>query len=245
MPRGLLPRSSSRQQHLRCVASVFQVDRPCDAGCADAIEQVEHLGPLAGILHRDGDPCAVFENDKVIEGVLTNDAVGVGVVDLRILRLEFSKTGQRLKYGADAVLEFALMVDTVAVKERVTTCGFRLLVGGHAQGEAEVRLVPIIFARRGAGRISGRPVFPSPRPKSSRGSPRAGSWMQTKGNQVPRVYGKGIGRLYGSDAFRSPASYPAMISLAKVSGRKSPGSERSKTYGACYRHHASPLLLTP
>lgn len=35
-----------------------------------------------------------------------------------------------------------------------------------------------------------------------------------------------------------------MISLAEVSGRNSPGSERSKTYGACYRHHASPLLLT-
>ncbi|MNE62422.1 hypothetical protein D3C80_1577010 [compost metagenome] len=96
-------------------------------------------------------------------------------MDLRILRLEFSKTGQRLKYGADAVLEFALMVDTVAVEERVTACGFRLFVGGHAQGQAEVRLVPIIFARRGAGRISGRSVFPSPRPKSGRCSPATGS----------------------------------------------------------------------
>lgn len=130
---------------------------------------------MPSAIHRDGDPCAVVENDEVIEGVLTKNAVGVDVVDLRVLRLEFSKASQSLEYRADAVLEFALVVDAVAVEERVTTWGLGLFVGGHAQGQAKVRLVPIIFTRRGAGRISGRPVFPSPRPKSGRRSPSTGS----------------------------------------------------------------------
>lgn len=90
-------------------------------------------------------------------------------------RTSGSKTSQGLEYRADPVLEFALVVGAVAVEERVTTCCFGLFVGRHAQGQAKVRLVPIIFTRRGAGRISGRPVFPSPRPKSGRRSPSTGS----------------------------------------------------------------------
>lgn len=94
---------------------------PCDA-----VEHVEDLRPLAGVLDRDGDAVAVVEDHIVIEGVFVDNAIVVCKRQDGALRMEFAHVGTRLNDRRDTVLKLAFVENDDAVEDREAARGLRL-----------------------------------------------------------------------------------------------------------------------